>query len=136
MTVLGNRIRRLRKEANLTQVQLGKLLDCSSSTISLYEGGQRSPDTHMLIRLADVFDVSVDYLLGRVTTPTPTSKPEEYRLDQGASWTVTEELTPEGAEFLEAMTREVKKHFAKKERQQAYSDDSPSETESPTEPSG
>lgn len=135
MTVLGNRIRRLRKEAKLTQAQLGKLLDCSSSTISLYEGGQRSPDTLMLVRLADVFDVSVDYLLGRVTTPTQTCKTREYNLDQGASWTVTEELTPEGAEFLEAMTREVKKHFAKKGRQQGYGDDSSGEAKSPAEPS-
>jgi transcriptional regulator with XRE-family HTH domain len=36
MTVLGKRIRYLRQQANLTQVQLGKLLGCSSSTVSLY----------------------------------------------------------------------------------------------------
>ena len=69
MSVLGQRIRQLRHKANLTQAQLGKLLGCSGSTVSLYEGGQRSPDTEMLVRLADVFDVSVDYLLGRVSDP-------------------------------------------------------------------
>ena len=37
MTVLGKRIRYLRQQASLTQAQLGKLLGCSSSTVSLYE---------------------------------------------------------------------------------------------------
>lgn len=115
MTVLGQRIRHLRHKANLTQAQLGKLLGCSSSTVSLYEGGQRSPDTDMLIRLADVFGVSVDYLLGRVSDPTAKEKTESS-LDPEEGWSVAEDLTPEGAELLEVLTREVKKRFSKKER--------------------
>ena len=116
MTVLGNRIRRLRKEAKLTQAQLGKLLDCSGSTISLYEGGQRSPDTLMLVRLADVFEVSVDYLLGRDT-------PSDYRpknlpyISSSEPSIVTEELAPEAVEFLKIMTKEIKKHFPKEDSQ-------------------
>ena len=131
MTVLGNRIRRLRQKADLTQVQLGKLLGCSSSTISLYEGGQRSPDTSMLVRLADVFDVSVDYLLGRVADPTKRGKLQEDTVDPSSGWLVSEDLTPEGAEFLEVLTREVKKHFSRKGHQQAYGGDPSKKTNPP-----
>ena len=114
MSVLGNRIRRLRKKANLTQAELGKLLDCSNSTISLYEGGQRSPDTMMLVRLADVFDVSVDYLLGREHSPDPKEEVHTSPPSPDSSMLLMEGLTPEGAQFLAAMTREVKKFFSKR----------------------
>ncbi len=116
MTVLGKRIRCLRQQANLTQVELGNLLGCSSSTVSLYEGGQRSPDTTMLIRLADVFDVSVDYLLGRVSSPVREGSTEAEPLDPQSGWSVAEDLTPEGAELLEVLTREVRKRFSKKDQ--------------------
>ncbi|NLA58223.1 MAG: helix-turn-helix transcriptional regulator [Firmicutes bacterium] len=119
MTVLGQRIRYLRQKANLTQAQLGKLLGCSSSTVSLYEGGQRSPDTDMLIRLADVFSVSVDYLLGRVSDPTQREKTESSLVPEGG-WSVAEDLTPEGAELLEVLTREVKKRFSKKDNSKSH----------------
>ncbi len=125
MTVLGKRIRYLRQQANLTQVQLGKLLGCSSSTVSLYEGGQRSPDTTMLVRIADVFDVSVDYLLGRVSDPAQKGNIEPEPLDPHSGWTVAEDLTPEGAELLEVITREVTKRFSKKDRGDIYSHDHP-----------
>lgn len=120
MTVLGKRIRYLRQQADLTQAQLGKLLGCSSSTVSLYEGGQRSPDTTMLVRLADVFDVSVDYLLGRVSDPTRQSDNGPQPLEPDSGWSVAEELTPEGAELLEVLTREVKKRFSKKDQVKSY----------------
>jgi hypothetical protein len=67
----------------------------------------------MLIRLADVFGVSVDYLLGRVSDPT--SKDSQSQLEPEEGWSVAEDLTPEGAELLEVLTREVKKRFSKKE---------------------
>lgn len=128
MTVLGKRIRYLRQQANLTQAQLGKLLDCSSSTVSLYEGGQRSPDTTMLVRLADVFDVSVDYLLGRVSDPTRKSVMEPEPLEPDSGWSVAEDLTPEGAELLEVLTREVRKRFSKKDQVKAYPPKRPGES--------
>jgi transcriptional regulator with XRE-family HTH domain len=130
MTVLGKRIRYLRRQANLTQVQLGELLGCSSSTVSLYEGGQRSPDTSMLIRIADVFDVSVDYLLGRVSEPTKKGDTELEPLEPHSGWSVAEDLTPEGAELLEVIAREVKKRFSKKDQRQTYSHDHSSDMNS------
>jgi transcriptional regulator with XRE-family HTH domain len=62
--VLGQRIRQLRQERHLTQTQFGQVLNLAESTISLYESNHRSPDYHILLQIADYFDVSVDYLLG------------------------------------------------------------------------
>lgn len=61
----GKRLRQLRKEKGLTQAELAKLLSIGESTVSFYESGKRQPDYETLIRLAEVFNVSVDYLLGR-----------------------------------------------------------------------
>ena len=41
------------------------MLSVSRSTITSYETGQRNPDIYILMKIADIFDVSVDYLLGR-----------------------------------------------------------------------
>lgn len=58
-------IRVLRKRSGLTMKQLGIELGMAESTVSLYETGKRSPDIQSLIRIADFFNVSLDYLCGR-----------------------------------------------------------------------
>ena len=63
--LLKDRIAELRKEKGLSQVALAKQLDVDSSTIAKYETGDRFPDVIMLMKLADFFDVSVDYIIGR-----------------------------------------------------------------------
>ena len=59
------RLKELRESRRLTQDGLGKKFGLAGSTISLYERGQRQADYETLIKFADFFDVSVDYLLGR-----------------------------------------------------------------------
>ncbi|GFN22703.1 transcriptional regulator [Thermanaeromonas sp. C210] len=61
----GERLAALRKEKGLSQAQLAKLLNMGQSTIAMYERNRRRPDPETLERLADFFQVSVDYLLGR-----------------------------------------------------------------------
>lgn len=63
-----NRIRELRKAKDLTMKQFGVLIGVSESTVSLYEREKREPDNAMLLKIADCFGVSVDYLLGREKT--------------------------------------------------------------------
>ena len=58
-------LRMLRKQTGLTMKQLGANLGMAESTVSLYENGKRSPDVQTLIRFADYFKVSLDFLLGR-----------------------------------------------------------------------
>lgn len=61
----GIRIKDLRKERNITQSDLAKILNVTQDSISLWEKNKRVPDTQYIIQLADYFEVSVDYLLGR-----------------------------------------------------------------------
>ena len=59
------KLRELRKENKLTTKELGEKLSLSQSTISLYESGKRQPDLDTLKKIAQFFNVSVDYLLGK-----------------------------------------------------------------------
>jgi len=61
----GKRFKTLRLEKNLTQAELAKILSIGESTISFYESDKREPDYETLQKIADFFNVSVDYLLGR-----------------------------------------------------------------------
>ncbi len=58
------KLKELRKQNNITMKELGKKLNLAESTISLYEMGKREPDFQTLIKIADLFNVTIDYLLG------------------------------------------------------------------------
>jgi len=58
------RIRELREEKELTQKQLGKEMGVALNTISNWERGTREPDIATIIKLAEFFEVTTDYLLG------------------------------------------------------------------------
>ena len=59
------RIRNLREDADLTQEKIGKAIDVPQRTYAYYESGQRMIPPSVLCALADFYDVSVDYILGR-----------------------------------------------------------------------
>lgn len=59
------RIRNLREDSDLTQSYIAEILHCSQRTYSYYESGGHNIPVDVLIKLADYYDVSVDYLLGR-----------------------------------------------------------------------
>lgn len=61
----AERVKNLRQESNLTQGQLADVLGTTQRKISYWEAGKIEPDLASLWQLADYFDVSVDYLLGR-----------------------------------------------------------------------
>lgn len=63
--IMYKRIRDLREEADMTQVQIAKILNCSQRVYSNYERGDIDIPTEILIKLANLHDVSVDYILGR-----------------------------------------------------------------------
>lgn len=63
--MLYQRIRELREDHDLTQVQMGKILSWSQRVYSNYERGELDIPTEILIKLADFYEVSVDYLLNR-----------------------------------------------------------------------
>ena len=63
------RIRDLREDADLTQKQVGEAINVPQRTYAYYEGGQRMVPPQVLCALADFYNVSVDYILGRVDEP-------------------------------------------------------------------
>ncbi len=60
-----NRIRDLREDADLTQKQIGEIINVPQRTYAYYETGERTIPPLVLCKLADYYNVSVDYLLNR-----------------------------------------------------------------------
>lgn len=67
MSVLGKRLKQARKESQYTQVVAAKKLGISNGTLSGYEREYRDPDTEILNKMADLYGVSVEWLMGRTT---------------------------------------------------------------------
>lgn len=63
------RIRNLREDHDLKQRELADILNCSQRIYSNYERGDVDIPTDILIKLADYYDVSADYILGRTDNP-------------------------------------------------------------------
>ena len=59
----------LRQKRHISQLKLAMDLNMNQNSISRYENGEREADYATLIRFADYFDVSIDYLLGRTDNP-------------------------------------------------------------------
>ena len=64
-----NRIRDLREDMDLRQVDVAAATGIDQKTLSNYETGQTQPDARALVALADFFHVSIDYLVGRTDAP-------------------------------------------------------------------
>ena len=60
---LGNKLKTLRLNSNLSRKQIAELIGVSVSMVGLYESGERLPSLHMIVKLAAQYKVSVDYLL-------------------------------------------------------------------------
>lgn len=76
------RIKELRKEKGIKQIELCKVLGISQGNLSNWENGVYEPDKTSLLKMADYFGVSVDYLLGRsVTSSLPSNVSNIYPLE-------------------------------------------------------
>ncbi len=63
--MLAAQMKKLRTQKGLTQQQLADYLHVSKGTVGMWETGRREPDIAVLSQLADFYQVSVDYLIGR-----------------------------------------------------------------------
>ena len=61
--MIGDRIKQLRTDAKMTQPELAAKLEVTRSAVATYENNTRQPSFHILIRIAEIFHVSTDYLL-------------------------------------------------------------------------
>ncbi|MGI6158210.1 MAG: helix-turn-helix domain-containing protein [Saccharofermentanales bacterium] len=80
--IFGERLQALRKEKHLRQADVARALNTGRQTISKYECGQREPDYTTLIRLADFYDVSIDYLFGRTEERRVAGYPKPLDINQ------------------------------------------------------
>lgn len=97
--LLPKRLKRLREENGYLQKYVADKLDIKSNTLSGYENGTRSPDPEMINRIADLYDVTADYLLGRSNHPRLTES-EDKKAD---------EEVQELLDIIESLPEDVKK---------------------------
>lgn len=97
MKGIGSRIKQLRQENNLTQKELAEKLSIGLTTISNYETGYSIPDVQMLLKIANIFGVSIDYLAGKTDQRNPSTDPLLDGFPEGVQILrrANRELTPE-----------------------------------------
>lgn len=69
--VFKDRLKGLREDRDLTQDQIADILNITRSAVANYENGIREPDIHLLVKIADYFNISLDYLLCRTNKMEP-----------------------------------------------------------------
>lgn len=75
----SERLKELRKNKKLTQKEVAEKIGVARTTYAMYEQNRREPDNETLQKIADFFNVTTDYLLGRTDDPTMTAKEEAYK---------------------------------------------------------
>lgn len=84
------RLKQLRKEKGMTQIDLAKAIGVSSGTVAMWETGKRKPSFEMFDRLTEVFDRRIDYILGASDDASPLKVAEGEAVVTG-NWIVQEE---------------------------------------------
>ena len=84
------RLKDLRKEKGMTQIELATALGVSSGTVGMWETGKRKPSFEMFEKLTQVFDKRIDYILGTSDDPTP-AKLNDMEVAQLGNWAMQEE---------------------------------------------
>lgn len=98
---LGEQIRLLRRKNGWSQIDLAKRLCISNTTLSQYETGVRTPDDDLKMKMADLFGVSMDYLMGRPQTKkSPSVSDEDIKFALfGGEGEITDEMYDEVKQF-------------------------------------
>ena len=93
---LSDRLKELRQKRNLSQKDVATYLSLSPSIISGYETGERTPSASIILRLADLYHCSTDYILGKSTIDT-------------SSYIDVNGLTPEQIHSIHTIVDSIKK---------------------------
>ena len=107
--MFGELLRELRKDHGMTQADLAAELSFSPLTISAYERGRSMPDDATKVRIAQIFNVSLDYLLGLIREPLPYDR-EEHTVHCPADF--TQEDVRKVEEYVQFLAYQ-KEHTAK-----------------------
>ena len=87
------RLKELRKKANLTQIEFAKRFNIANGTVGNWESGNRQPDYKTLNEIANFFNVSVDYLLGRSDKQYSNPLDEQLSGIDFALWSETQDMS-------------------------------------------
>lgn len=109
--MVAQRIKALRSELKISQEELASRIGISRSALSLYEIGRREPDFDIIQRLASLFGVSVDYLLGRTDLRKDLS---DIEMHASRAPGIGEDLPEEGRKELLDYYQYLKQKYGKK----------------------
>lgn len=114
--MFAKRLKELRKGKKLNQIKLAEMLGVSQATITFWETGKRDPDVAMLMKIADIFEVSTDYLLGRTPIDVVVLKENAPPLSEDEYEIVIEpgEPVPSADDLERRITEIVRKELEKK----------------------
>jgi len=109
--ILGKNIRRLRIKNKMTQNDLSKKMNKAESTVRMWELGRSEPDKDSIVLLSEIFDVTTDYLLGKVEIKDEKKDGSEIKIDdfQFALYGEVKDLTDEQKQDLLEMVKLFKK---------------------------
>ena len=102
----GQRLNELREEKQLKQSDLAKMLNISSSSVGMYERNQIEPDDELKLKIANFFDVSVDYLMGKTNKRNASISHEKEFIDFYEDY---KELEDDDKDILKAIFEAIKK---------------------------
>ena len=111
----GSRIKLLREEKRLRQDELAKILDVSPSAIGMYERDEREPNDVITLKLADFFNVTTDYLLGKSDNRNVENDKEHLKIDLSTKEykNITEEQKKQIEDFAKFVLKDNKEQDKK-----------------------
>jgi len=109
--LLQDRLKELRDKESISQKKLGEILNMSQQAIAKWETGAASPDPVMLIKIADYFDVSIDYLVGRTDNPNITNDVIVESADGNITSLDDAGLSPDDLSRITAVIEDVVKKY-------------------------
>ena len=86
-----DRIKQLRKQKGLTQKEMAEAVGVGVSTVAMWESGKRTPSFKLLNDLSDLFDKSIDYILG-TSDDDRSPKLNDAQIEQLGTWEIQSEL--------------------------------------------
>lgn len=102
-----NRIKFLREEFHMTQQELADKLDGAKSTVAMYEKGDRKPSMDVLLKLSEIFDCSIDYILGKSDIRDPEDKEFRFAYHKETEGMTDEEIK-DALRFYKQMKNKIK----------------------------
>lgn len=112
----GKTLAILREEKNIDRMELAKVLNISYSSVSKYETDIRFPDQEILKKIADYFEVSIDYLLGRIQVRNPyaqSATEKEYIFEKPAHDSYKSDLPEEAIKQIDDYIEFIKQKYKK-----------------------